>query len=644
MGTIYKGTVLAETVALRTGPGSNYSLSDKKASLTKGTVCFIKDTFLENKKLWGKTQDGWICLINKGDRYVDYAPYQLPVRNRASQHTVDSSVVTYDAQSGTETTVDATDATTSSPIGATELTNIFQFLTEGTDGSGHLFKKTMRLFGLPFQFREAIDPRVSKVSPDLGRKFLENIVNEAPVVTIIPGKPVYLPGVKNKEGWTHAFVSAATGNFSGIQQLAGEADTVRYYDFQQDYTEYMSYVNIMCRSAATFLELTDTIDGTSLQKYDWRNWRWSGSNYKSVASNMLTVSAGILTGTMKKLAQGASGLFSKVTSYFSGDTSDSNSAGSGKHAMKYNTTDGGMEDESFSDLIEAAFSTANFVQFYCDPDMGTSESASNSSTTSSIQGAFDSGSSAMKELSFMANSGALESVGDLQNFTDTSLQALADHISSGGQITTFLSRLLSVSTNVVKGENVIMPEIYSSSSYDRRYSLRVHLKAPYGNKYCYFMEILVPLFHLMALVLPKQTSANTYGAPFLVKAYCEGIFSCNLGMVSSISVNKNVSPESWTTDGFPSEVDVEMEIVDLYSDLTMSPQKSPMMFLSNSSLIEYLATSCGLNLIQPQIDTKLRYTINTIKNAFGDVDQNLAAEVSNKVENLMKPWIDLTRL
>ena len=35
---------------------------------------------------------------------------------------------------------------------------------------------SMRLFGVPYQFPEAVDPRVSGISKDIGRNFTENIL------------------------------------------------------------------------------------------------------------------------------------------------------------------------------------------------------------------------------------------------------------------------------------------------------------------------------------------------------------------------------------------------------------------------------------------------------------------------------------
>ena len=57
-----------------------------------------------------------------------------------------------------------------------------------------LIKKSMRLFGLPYQFTSAVDPRLDGVSSTVGNRFLNNILLGGPVCSIIPGEPYYLPG------------------------------------------------------------------------------------------------------------------------------------------------------------------------------------------------------------------------------------------------------------------------------------------------------------------------------------------------------------------------------------------------------------------------------------------------------------------
>lgn len=620
MSVSYTGSVLVGEVLIRTGPGSNHKLVNAK--LEHEESIDITDLQQDGKRIWVKHNRGWSCAINGNNRYIDYKEKQKPMMRAAM-------------------VVEGNSQTTDTPINylsSEEVGSIFNNMFNGTSSDGTTIKKNMRLFGSPYQFTSQVDPRVENISEKIGRTYVENIVMNAPVATIVPGKPVYLPGSSNKQGTGAALIQAANGNFEELQSLLSDSanETVRYYDFQGDYTSYMKYVNILCRTAATFLELDDEIDGTPLQRYDWRNYRWNAESYKSMASNTISSAASASSSFAKKLIGGMVDMISvyggAAIKYFT------DGGEGGGHNYTHTTTNNTDEEDAAMDL---ALQAVNFVQFYTDPDGGGGEDASNSTSQSKIQSMFDSGSDLVKELAFVANSGGIDSA-SLQQFGDASLQAAGDALSGGGQITSLFSRIFSMSSNVIKGENILMPEIYQGSEYGRNYTLKVSLKAPYGNKFCYYMECVVPLMHLLALVLPKQTTANTFGAPFLLKCYIDGVYSCNLGIASGISINKTVSPESWANDGYPTEMEVSLQIKDLYSSLTLSPQNNPMLFISNSSLVEYLATTCGLNLVQPQIGMRIAFTLKAIQNSFEDIPANVMSEVWGAAEKHLEAWITLT--
>ena len=633
--TIYVGKVLTDTLTARTGPGLNYGTYNDRL-IKKNEIVYISETSHDGSRIWGNTNLGWLCLINRGQRYVDYKLFERPTGMGKRVNTAIMTMAESTEVSVQDNTTLAPSNTTQSqePVAAETFQSVFsEIMSASGDPSSLLLRKNMRLFGLPYQFRKEIDVRVSNLSDTVGRKFIQNIVTEAPVVTIVPGKPLYLAGSANKDGWTHAFVEAMNGKFAELQNLEQNDDTtLRYYDFQPDYTKYMSYVNIMCRTAATFLELTEQIDGEDLQSYDWKNYRWSGENYRSVAGNLFR--AGPAT-VVNGLVEGVANLGDTAISAVQDALGIGGSSGSNEFKYaSYNTSD---EDMAVMDSI---LQSSAFVQFYVDPDIaGSSDRGSTSTSESQIKGLFDNGSSLMKELAFVSNSGGADIGENLQNLAGGTASAISDAITnSNGGMSELLSRMLDLTSNVVRGENVIFPQIYNSSDFNRSYNMTVHLKAPYGNRFAYYMDVLVPLFHLLALAIPQQTSGNTYGSPFLLKAFCEGVFTCSLGIVNSITINKSVSPESWTNDGFPSEVDVTLEIIDLYSDLTMSPQSSPLMFINNTSLIEYIATTCGLNLIQPQLQMRLNYTIQTIVNAFADIPENVMSYAGSKIDEILSGW------
>lgn len=476
-----------------------------------------------------------------------------------------------------------------------------------------LVKKNMRLFGIPYQFTSAVDPRLDEVSSTIGNNFMKNIILDAPIVTIVPGKPRYLPGSSNKNLTTHNIVEAMGGDGSALLQSisGGDDKNFRYYDFQSSYIEYMKYVNILCRTTANFLGLSGSdfsIDGTSLQSYDWKNYRMSGSAYTSVAGNIVS--------SIWNSIRSTSGIFG----FAEGE---------------------GEFDESQYEQ-DSVFQNYNFVQFYVDPSVGSSDTMSNETSESKIKGLIDSASDTMKELSFITSAMGADMTG-LQEFVGDSTDAVGNYLGNleiTGPIGNALNNVLSLAGNVIKGENIIIPDIYQSSSYSKSYELTVHLRTPYKNRYGYFMDVVAPLMHLLALALPRQATANSYISPFLVKVYVPGLFNCNLGMVKSISVSKN--NESFSVDGYPCDIDVSLEIQDLYSDLSMTPSSSPNLFVNNTSLIEYLANTCGLSLISPNLTKKFQLITNSLISSITDIPGTVVGGVTESIDRVTAGFLSLT--
>lgn len=479
---------------------------------------------------------------------------------------------------------------------------------------------TMRLFGIPYQFPSAVDPRVSTISSSIGKKFTENIMLEAPVCTIIPGEPTYLPGSSKTKKITtaSAFIEAQSGNFSALKQLIGDNSTknMRLYDFKNNYTEYMKYVNVLCRTGAVFLDLDDKINvGSteySFQRYDWKNYRWNTEANQSLPKRTKTVVNKL---TKKK---------TKKTTYVSENTKNSSS-------KQFLMETGSGKEGTLSQVL----TNYNYVQFYIDADVSPNENLSNSTSESSMKSVLDTGSSTMKEVAFWANSGGIDTK-TLETFTSESTAALQSGVNSiigNNTLSGVLSRIVNLGGDVLKGNNIIIPDIYQNSQYSKSYSITVHLKSPYGSVLGYYLDIFVPMMHLLALAMPKQESTNSFSSPFLIKAYVEGVFSCNLGIVDSIQINK--VGESWSSSGLPTEVDVTLSITDLYSDLTMTPSSSPKQFINNSSLIEYIATNCGMTLTSPNFTKKYSNIINTVVSSFTDIPDTLKSTVEESVYSLI---------
>ena len=518
----------------------------------------------------------------------------------------------------------------------------------------------MRVFGLPYQFPAEVDPRFSDVSSNVGRSYLNNIRLQAPILTMIPGNPYYLPGEDKsmRVSMGEQIVNGSNDDFKWLKTAAtnsddlAKGDTVRYYDFTPAFQDYIQYVNIMLRTIAGFLELEETLDGVSLQQYNWTYYKdneTGSADLNNATKTMQNNAKSIMqnnyryytkTETLKYKDDKGKTKTKKVevtherknytltdnqVLYQTETAVKTTTKKSKKYGGFLSSTTKAVKDKVI-DMASALYETVTnmqYVRFCVDPSSGFQETYNNETGTSLLKSAFDNGQDMFKEVAFIVNSGGSGEYGDdLASLVDAATESLSTAL-DGNNVTSILSRILNLTGNVVKGNNVIMPDIYKSSSRPMQYTFNVHLKAPYGNKFGIYMDNLVPLMHLVCLAIPKQTTANTYGSPFLVKAYMDGVCNINLGMITDMSVNKSVSEQSWTVDGMPNEIDVSFTITDLYSDLTMSPQENPVLFLQNTSLIEYLSNTCGMSLVTPQISTKIKTAINTIKNRFTDVPQNV---------------------
>lgn len=489
-------------------------------------------------------------------------------------------------------------------------------------------RMSMRLFGVPHQFTNYCDYRTysqggtygaARNLSKIGRGFAVNVLSEAPVITFIPCKPAYLPNMKNQLGISHVLVDAALkGDSSAVAAAFSDEnihDKLRYYDVQQDYPAYMQYVNLLCRASAGMLKLDKVRLSTggyaeNLGAFDWKNYRWTADKYLGEFAQLMASSAESPSGVIGSVTSGLTSIWEKVKA--TGQAAVNAVTG----IWDFITGNGTRNIDDFE--ATNIFDNYNFIQFYCDASSGVSESGDNQTGASKVEGIFDSASDLTKEIAFIGNSGGLE-MEQFLNSVDKGADAMLANLQKtfDGELTGLLGKMTSAATNVVKGDIMIFPEIYQNSKYTKNYNIVIDLRTPYGTKLGYYLNILVPLFHLMCLAMPKQSTANTYAAPFLIKAYYPGVFSCNMGIVSSIQIDKNPSGDAWSVDGFPNEVKVTLNIIDLYSDLSLTPAGDAALFVANSSLIEYICTNCGLNFVNPDQMSRANQVINVL--AYGEV-------------------------
>lgn len=627
----------------------------------KGTIVTVKsETPDSNGNTWAANENGYFMIYNN------------KTKKKYTKGKSGANDINVISPTGVNSTKKGSWKETANQI------NQLKKFTQSELNTNGAINKTMQLFGIPYQFLDSVDTRVKDINKILGRKYIKNFILDSPVVTIMPGKPKYLPGTKDKTSMTQAFMEASVGSLGALKQLQNDADMtgkdLKLYDFQTAYIEYMQYVNILCRACAAFLELDRNSDDEmykvndeypSLLSMDWKDYRWEGKKYQSSVGAAASSALDGAKKTIKSKFGQLKDFGSSIMSYMLGEDNSDDDSGVNKFVPNYdpnstkgeagidrsyskdgnldvtdNTTD--MSNDELT-IMETLGRKVHYVQFYCDPNSTNfSESVSNSTQQSTFKGMLDSASSAVKEVSFLADSGGVDS-SSLQKLGESLIKAVGDIGGAlvGGENTsagTLLSRVTSFGQNIIKGDNIMMPDIYSGSSRSASISITIPLKCVYGNKYSYYFDYLVPLMHLLALALPRATSANSYTSPFLVKAFMKGVFNCNLGIVDNISVQHE---EYMNADGLYMGGTVTLSITDLYPDMAMTPANHPLMFVNNTSLIDYLATQCGLNLLENKFSTKVQLFLENFKNMPSDIIDSEVGKVGQKIDDLLYSFTGL---
>ena len=474
---------------------------------------------------------------------------------------------------------------------------------------------TRRIFGTPFQFLESADMRPS--DGPLGLEFTTNIMSETPILSVLPGVPKYLKDLSatEKQQITQLFIDKIDASTQAIEDMVNEKLSnddleTKFFEFDSAATEYMSYVDVLCRMCAVFLGIGEmTVPGTT-EKYAEYNWfKWKLSNAYAGKS---TTPEPVLDTYYKQAKDIAASAVESITSIFSGDVAkDTSASGYPRLHQSMNQIDVNSNSNAYMDQY--------YIDFFIKPP-SYSESFSNQTTESAFASMLDSGSNLVKEFAFLTTAAGSSSA-NLQANMNTLLNQKAAElkmIADDGVISRFMNRLLTGSATIISGGNLVFPNIWQSSSYNRDFNVEITLATPYGDTESIFLEIFVPMMFLVALVLPRQATVNSYVTPFMVRANVPGFFTCDMGMVRDMQITRGGSNgDAWSIQGLPTEVTISMNIEDLYSSLSMSnfrSKKSIYNFLYNGALFDYIGNQCGLNMRSSELKKKSDLILSLLSN------------------------------
>ena len=188
---------------------------------------------------------------------------------------------------------------------------------------------------------------------------------------------------------------------------------------------------------------------------------------------------------------------------------------------------------------------------------------------------------------------------------------------------------------------MLFPQIWSNSNFSKSYSISIKLTTPSTDRISWWLNIYVPLCHLMALVLPRSEYINSYTAPFIIKAFYKGMFNIDMGIITEMTFNKG-KEGSWTKDGLPTVVDVSFTIQDLYSAMGMTSTEKMFkgLTLQNVAEMDYVANLCGININEPDVFRMVNlWCAFNITNKVYDFIPNLSMNVTQALSNsVMKAY------
>ena len=154
---------------------------------------------------------------------------------------------------------------------------------------------------------------------------------------------------------------------------------------------------------------------------------------------------------------------------------------------------------------------------------------------------------------------------------------------------------------VIAGGKLIFPEIWADSQYSRDYSIDIKLTSPDCDPLSIYLNIIVPLIHLVAFAIPKSTGPNGYISPFLVRGSYKGFLNVDMGLITSMAITKG-GEGAWSASGVPTTVDVNFTLKELYNTMSMCTNEAGTYKITqNTALMDYLGNMCGININEPDI-------------------------------------------
>ena len=259
------------------------------------------------------------------------------------------------------------------------------------------------------------------------------------------------------------------------------------------------------------------------------------------------------------------------------------------------TSNQGKISQFFGDI-----ENRSYIPFLCQSNISISETFSNSTKEHPIMGSVNSLSEQSSDAKGIG--GAQEIINQAQSIMGgadfmTKMSEMANKAlkRGAGELVSNVSEMGAIMNGDGK---LLVPEIWSSSSYSRSYSVDFKFWSPTGDIVSIFENVYIPYLLLMVLAMPLQTGYHSYVSPFAVKVFSKGLFSVDFGMIESLTITRGDGANDRTRTNFPRSIKVSVSVKDLSPTLMLSLGGGAFWKYkrANSGLTEYIATMCNLSI------------------------------------------------
>jgi hypothetical protein len=242
-------------------------------------------------------------------------------------------------------------------------------------------------------------------------------------------------------------------------------------------------------------------------------------------------------------------------------------------------------------VIDGQTEALLYVGFRVDKGISNTESASNSTKEPSIASAINEKAKAGREKTFTLKSLAAGGGAGIESL----IKGITGFIDGTAE-----KLMLSGGLEILKGSGYIdIPEVWDSSAFSKSYTFDFKLRTVGADKFSIFYSLYIQLAMMLAGAFPRAVGPNAYTSPFLVRAYCKGMFAIPMGIIDSITIKRGADEYGWSINHLPTQIDISFTIKDL----------SPIMYVAlssgsvwkdvlgqNSSFQEYLLTLSGVGV------------------------------------------------